>query len=78
MAKKVNKLINGNYSLFPNNAEKFPTEFLEGMNKMNLNLVSSQFGVNVAKSSTFEKRDNNTQQVVEQISIIRCVNNYFI
>ena len=29
MAKKVNKLINGNYSLFPNNAEKFPTDFLE-------------------------------------------------
>ena len=29
MSKKVNKLLNGNYSLFPDNAEKFPTDFLE-------------------------------------------------
>tara|TARA_R110002124_G_scaffold148068_1_gene313530 strand:+ start:361 stop:939 length:579 start_codon:yes stop_codon:yes gene_type:complete len=29
VSKKVNKLLNGNYSLFPDNAEKFPTDFLE-------------------------------------------------
>ena len=34
----------------------FPVKFLEGMNKMNLNLVSSQHSKNVAQQSTFQKQ----------------------
>jgi len=41
----------------------FPGEFLEGMNRMDLNLVSSEHSKNVALSTTFEKRNKNTQQV---------------
>jgi len=36
----------------------FPGEFLEGMNKMNLNLVSSNHSKNVALATQFEKKDN--------------------
>ena len=44
----------------------FPGNFIEGMNKMNLNLVSSQHSKNVALATQFEKRDEN-QQVLETI-----------
>jgi len=36
----------------------FPGEFLEGFNRMNLNLVSSKHSKQVALSSSFEKKDN--------------------
>ena len=42
----------------------FPPEFLEGFNKMDLNLVSSEHSKLVALSSNFEKHDKNTQQKV--------------
>jgi glycosyltransferase involved in cell wall biosynthesis len=41
----------------------FPAEFIEGMNRMNLNLVSSNHSKQVALASQFEKRDENTQKV---------------
>ena len=46
-----------------------PAEFIEGMNRMNLNLISSRFGVEVAKASSFEKRDNKTNQVIGQVNL---------
>ena len=36
----------------------FPVSFIEGMNKMNLNLVSSNHSKNVAISTKFQKKDN--------------------
>jgi len=42
----------------------FPGEFLEGMNRMNLNLVSSEHSQKVALATQFEKRDKNTNQVI--------------
>jgi len=44
----------------------FPGNFIEGLNRMNLNLVSSQHSKNVALTTQFEKRDQN-QQLVETI-----------
>ena len=35
----------------------FPGEFIEGMNRMNLNLVSSNHSKNVAQQTQFEKKD---------------------
>ena len=43
----------------------YPAEFIEGSNKMNLNLVSSQHSKNVAQQSQFEKK--NEQGQVERI-----------
>ena len=43
----------------------FPAEFIEGMNKMNLNLVSSHHSKNVAQQSQFEKK--NQQGQVERV-----------
>jgi glycosyltransferase involved in cell wall biosynthesis len=47
----------------------FPGNFIEGLNRMNLNLVSSNHSKNVALATNFEKRDNNTQQVIGQIKV---------
>ena len=46
----------------------FPAEFIEGMNRMNLNLVSSNHSKQVALSSQFEKR-NQQGQVVGQVRL---------
>ena len=40
----------------------YPAGFLEGSNKMHLNLVSSEHSKNVALASQFDKIDNRTQQ----------------
>jgi glycosyltransferase involved in cell wall biosynthesis len=45
----------------------YPAPFIEGNNKMDLNLVSSNHSKNVAKNSNFEKKDNQTQQVLSVI-----------
>ena len=37
----------------------FPGDFIEGLNKMNINLVSSNHSKNVALSTQFDKRDKN-------------------
>ena len=42
----------------------YPGEFIEGSNRMDLNLVSSEHSKQVALSSQFEKKDTNTQQTV--------------
>ena len=41
----------------------FPKEFLDGMNKMNLNLVSSNHSKQVALQTQFEKKDQQNQTV---------------
>ena len=47
----------------------FPGEFIEGMNRMNLNLVSSEHSKKVAIETTFEKRDKKTNQVKSIIKL---------
>ena len=51
----------------------YPAEFIEGSNRMDLNLVSSEHSKHVALSSQFEKRDKNTQQVIGQVKISKPV-----
>ena len=46
----------------------FPPEFIDGMNRMNLNLVSSNHTKNVAQSTQFEKR-NQQGQVIGTIKL---------
>lgn len=47
----------------------YPAEFIEGSNRMNLNLVSSEHSKQVALSSSFQKKDNKTGQVIGQIKL---------
>ena len=44
-----------------------PGDWVEGCNNMNLILGSSKHSIEVLKNSKFEKRDNNTQQIVGKI-----------
>tara|TARA_R110001592_G_scaffold8448_1_gene46271 strand:+ start:353 stop:1666 length:1314 start_codon:yes stop_codon:yes gene_type:complete len=46
----------------------YPAEFIEGSNRMNLNLVSSEHSKQVALSSQFERRDNNNK-VIGQVKM---------
>ena len=41
----------------------YPGDFIEGSNRMNLNLVSSEHSKQVASSTSFEKKDNKTNKV---------------
>jgi glycosyltransferase involved in cell wall biosynthesis len=43
--------------------------WIEGINRMNLTLVSSEHAKRVFENSTFEQRDQNTQQVLKQIKL---------
>jgi len=43
--------------------------WIEGVNRMNLTLVSSEHAKAVFQQSSFEQRDNNTQQVIKQIKL---------
>ena len=47
----------------------FPASFIEGFNRMNLNLVSSNHSKNVALSCQFEKRDKQTNQAT---GVLKC------
>jgi len=47
----------------------FPGEFIEGMNRMDLNLVSSNHSKQIALNTVFDKIDKNTKQ---QIGNIKC------
>ena len=47
----------------------YPAEFIEGSNRMNLNLVSSNHSKQVALSTQFEKKDNNTQQKIGELQL---------
>jgi glycosyltransferase involved in cell wall biosynthesis len=44
-------------------------QWLEGLNRMNLNLVSSEHAKKVFESSGFEEKDNNTQQLIRSIKL---------
>ena len=44
-------------------------QWIEGINKMNLTLVSSQHSKKVFENSAFEQRDKNTNQVVGNIKL---------
>ena len=47
----------------------YPAEFIEGSNRMDLNLVSSQHSKQVALASQFEKIDSNTNQKVGVLKV---------
>jgi len=47
----------------------FPVSFIIGMNKMDLNLVSSEHSKQVALNSAFEKKDKNTDKILENIKL---------
>jgi glycosyltransferase involved in cell wall biosynthesis len=47
----------------------FPGNFVEGMNRMDLNLVSSKHSKKVALNTLLTKKDNRTNQVIGQIKI---------
>ena len=42
----------------------FPADFIEGMNRMDLNLVSSIHSKNISSNSTWEKKDQKTNQLI--------------
>jgi hypothetical protein len=44
-------------------------EFIEGCNRMNLNIVSSKHSAEVLKNSSFEQRDQNTNQIIRNIKL---------
>ena len=44
-------------------------EWVEGLNRMDLNLVSANFAANTFKAMSWEKKDNRTQQVVGQVKL---------
>ena len=44
-------------------------QWIEGLNRMNLNIVSSNHAKTVFETSVFEKRDNNTNNVVGHIKL---------
>jgi glycosyltransferase involved in cell wall biosynthesis len=45
-------------------------QWIDGLNRMNLNLVSSEHAKNVFKNSTFEEKNNQTGQVVRKIELV--------
>jgi glycosyltransferase involved in cell wall biosynthesis len=50
-----------------------PADWVQGCNRMNLVLGSSKHSIDVLKNSQFEKRDNNTQQIIENIKFSESV-----
>jgi glycosyltransferase involved in cell wall biosynthesis len=44
----------------------YPGEFIEGSNRMDLNLVSSEHSKKVALNTSFEKRDTNTNNLIQE------------
>ena len=55
----------------------FPGEFIEGMNRMHLNLVSSVHSKQVATSCVYEKRDKNTNQITGELKLEKPINVLF-
>ena len=47
----------------------FPPELMEGVNRMDLTLVSSNFAKEVIEKSIFDKKDKTTNQVVGQLKL---------
>jgi glycosyltransferase involved in cell wall biosynthesis len=50
-----------------------PAECLEGINRMDLTLVSSKFTKDVIQNTTYDKKDNNTNQVMGQLKCVKPV-----
>jgi hypothetical protein len=48
-----------------------PGDLIEGLNKMNFNIVSSNFVKQVAEQTTFEKLDQNTKQKVGTVKVLK-------
>lgn len=46
-----------------------PGDLIEGLNRMNFNIVSSNFVKEVAEKTTFEKLDQNTKQKVDTVKV---------
>jgi hypothetical protein len=46
-------------------------QWVEGMNRMDLNIVSSEHSKQVFENSRFEKRDNKTQQVIGVVEMVK-------
>ena len=46
-----------------------PGDLIEGLNRMNFNIVSSNFVKQVAEQTTFEKLDQNTKQKVDTVKV---------
>ena len=55
----------------------FPGEFIEGMNRMHLNLVSSNHSKQVATSCVYEKRDKKTNQPTGELKLEKPINVLF-
>ena len=51
----------------------YPGEFLEGSNRMDLNLVSSEHSKKVASNTTFDKKDSNTEQLMGTIKLEKSI-----
>ena len=49
----------------------YPADFLEGSNRMNLNLVSSEHSKQVAIATSFEKRDKNTDKPTGHLKLTK-------
>ena len=47
----------------------YPGEFIEGSNRMDLNLVSSKHSKDVALFTSFDKKDSNTNQIVGTVKL---------
>tara|TARA_R110001592_G_scaffold18565_1_gene76909 strand:- start:435 stop:1721 length:1287 start_codon:yes stop_codon:yes gene_type:complete len=47
----------------------YPGEFIEGSNRMDLNLVSSKHSKDVALATSFDKKDSNTNQTVGAVKL---------
>ena len=46
-----------------------PADWVQGCSRMNMVLGSSKHSIDVLKASTFEKKDERTQQVIERIQL---------
>ena len=46
-------------------------EWLEGLNRMDINLVSSNFAKNTFEKMVFEKKDTRTDQIVEKVKLTK-------
>jgi len=47
----------------------YPAAFVEGMNRMNLNLVSSEHSKNIALNTSYDKFDKNTKQKIGTLRV---------
>ena len=53
------------------------SEWIDGLNRMDINLVSSNFAKNTFEKMAYEKKDNNTGKVVEVIKLLKPIHTVF-